>query len=104
MRFAAVTGFLHSNSGFSKSMDISKAEQRVLHLLAQGGYILVQKNEDGRIINQETITRDGWYWAGCSQHLFRKLKYKRFIASKNSGPYRITLLGLKRVRSQLDNR
>ena len=85
-------------------MDISKAEQRVLHLLAQGGYILVEKNEDGRIINQETVTRDGWYWGGCSLRLFRKLKYKRFIASRNSGPYRITQLGLKRVRSQLDNR
>ena len=78
--------------------------QRVLHLLAQGGYILVEKDEDGRIINQETVTRDGWYWGGCSVHLFRKLKYKRLISSKNSGPYRITQLGLKRVRSQLDNR
>ena len=69
-------------------MDISKAEQRVLHLLAQGGYILVEKDETGRIINQETVTRDGWYWAGCSQQLFRKLKYKRLISSKNSGPSR----------------
>ncbi|MBO6929869.1 MAG: YjhX family toxin [Roseibium sp.] len=85
-------------------MDISKAEQRVLHLLAQGGYILVEKDETGRIINQETVTRDGWYWAGCSQQLFQKLKYKRLISSKNSGPYRITQLGLRRVRSQLDNR
>ncbi|MBO6892306.1 MAG: YjhX family toxin [Roseibium sp.] len=85
-------------------MDISKAEQRVLHLLAQGGYILVEKDETGRIINQETVTRDGWYWAGCSQQLFQKLKYKRLISSKNSGPYRITQLGLRRVRSQLDSR
>lgn len=85
-------------------MDISKAEQRVLHLLAQGGYILVEKNEDGRAVNHETVTRDGWFWGGCSVRLFRKLKYKGYISSRNSGPYRITLLGLKRVRSQLDNR
>nr|WP_319386716.1 YjhX family toxin [uncultured Roseibium sp.] len=85
-------------------MDISKAEQRVLHLLAQGGCIIVEKDEDGRIIKQETVTRDGWYWGGCSLRLFRKLRYKKLIASKNSGPYRITQLGLKRVRSQLDNR
>jgi uncharacterized protein YjhX (UPF0386 family) len=85
-------------------MDISKAEQRVLHLLAQGGYILAEKDEDGRILKYETITRDGWLWAGCSQQLFQKLKYRRLISSKNSGPYRITNLGLKRVRSQLDNR
>jgi uncharacterized protein YjhX (UPF0386 family) len=85
-------------------MDISKAEQRVLHLLAQGGYILAEKDEDGRILKYETITRDGWLWVGCSQQLFQKLKYRRLISSKNSGPYRITNLGLKRVRSQLDNR
>ncbi|ASP32021.1 MULTISPECIES: YjhX family toxin [Stappiaceae] len=85
-------------------MDISKAEQRVLHLLAQGGYILVEKDENGRILNHETVTRDGWFWGGCTPHLFHKLKYKRLISSKNSGPYRITQLGLKRVRAQLDNR
>ncbi|WP_420411201.1 YjhX family toxin [Roseibium sp.] len=85
-------------------MDISKAEQRVLHLLAQGGYILTEKDEDGRILKYETITRDGWFWAGCSPQLFHKLKYRRLIASKKSGPYRITHLGLRRVRSQLDNR
>ncbi|MCX2723391.1 YjhX family toxin [Roseibium salinum] len=85
-------------------MDISKAEQRVLHLLAQGGCILVEKDEDGRIVNYETVTREGWFWGGCSPHLFRKLKYKRLIASRNSGPYKITRLGLKRVRAQLNNR
>lgn len=85
-------------------MDISKAEQRVLHLLAQGGCILLEKNEDGRVVKYETVTRDGWFWGGCSPALFRKLKYKRFISSRNSGPYRITQLGLKRVRAQLDNR
>ncbi|GAB2184979.1 YjhX family toxin [Roseibium sp. LAB1] len=85
-------------------MDISKAEQRVLHLLAQGGYILLEKDEDGRVVKHETVTREGWYWGGCSPQLFHKLKYKRLIASRNSGPYRITPLGLKRVRAQLDNR
>lgn len=85
-------------------MDISRAEQRVLHLLAQGGYILAEKDDDGEVVKYDTITRDGWFWAGCSRHLFHKLKYRRLIASKNSGPYRITPLGLKRVRAQLDNR
>jgi uncharacterized protein YjhX (UPF0386 family) len=85
-------------------MDISKAEQRVLHLLAQGGRIVVEKDDNGRIIDNRTITRDGWHWSGCPMPLFKKLKRRRFIASKNSGPYRITQLGLRRVRSQLDNR
>ncbi len=85
-------------------MDISKAEQRVLHLLAQGGRILPEKDEKGRIFKTMTVTRDGWYWHGCSLLLFRKLKRRRYIASSNSGPYQITELGLKRVRSQLNNR
>jgi len=85
-------------------MDISKPEQRVLHLLAQGGHIQVEKNEAGRIVSCRTITRDGWYWNGCPLPLFKKLKRRRYIASKASGPYQVTRLGLERVRSQLDNR
>lgn len=85
-------------------MDISKPEQRVLHLLAQGGRIDFEKDERGRITDITTITRDGWAWNGCSLALFAKLRRRRYIASHSSGPYRITRLGLKRVRSQPDNR
>jgi hypothetical protein len=85
-------------------MDISKPEQRVLHLLAQGGRIDFEKDERGRIIDITTITRDGWAWSGCSLDLFAKLKRRGYIASRQSGPYRITRLGLRRVRSQPDNR
>lgn len=85
-------------------MDISRPEQRVLHLLAQGGHILVEKDERGRIVDNSCVTRDGWYWRGCSLELFRKLKRRRLIASKGGGPYTITQLGLRRVRSQADNR
>ncbi|MTI44241.1 hypothetical protein JM93_04086 [Roseibium hamelinense] len=85
-------------------MDISKPEQRVLHLLAQGGCILVEKDESGKISKNSTVTRDGWYWSGCDLRLFRKLKRRGYIASRGGGPYRITELGLRRVRSQLDNR
>jgi uncharacterized protein len=85
-------------------MDISKAEQRVLHLLAQGGRIFVEKDERSRIKATRTITREGWVWTGCDLQLFKKLKRRRYIASSSSGPYRITRLGLLRVRSQLNNR
>lgn len=85
-------------------MDISKAEQRVLHLLAQGGRILVEKDERGRIERIRTLTRDGWYWAGCDLDLFRKLKRRRYISSRRKGPYQITQLGRQRVRSEQDNR
>ncbi|MEP3278616.1 MAG: YjhX family toxin [Stappiaceae bacterium] len=85
-------------------MDISKKEQRVLHLLAQGGRILVEKDECGKIIGNSCVTRDGWYWSGCPLALFKKLKRRRYVSSRAGGPYRITRLGIKRVRSQLDNR
>ena len=85
-------------------MDISKAEQRVLHLLAQGGHVFVEKDERGRIEELAIVTREGWHNTGLTLELFRKLKRRRLIASANSGPYRITRLGLLRVRAQLDNR
>lgn len=85
-------------------MDISKAEQRVLHLLAQGGMIVAEKDDRKQIVDIKCFTRDGWVYSGCSMALFRKLKRRRTIASKGGGPYRITQLGLCRVRAQLDNR
>ena len=85
-------------------MDISKPEQRVLHLLAQGGHILIDRDEAGRIAASQVVTREGWHWNGCPLSLFQKLKRRHLIASRNGGPYRITGLGLLRVRSQLNNR
>lgn len=85
-------------------MDISRMEQRVLHLLAQGGRLEVKKNERKRITSIECLTRDGWRFQGIDLELFRKLKRKKAVASSNSGPYRITRRGLELVRSELDNR
>ena len=85
-------------------MDISRTEQRVLHLLAQGGRIEVKKNERKRIVTVECLTRDGWRYPGVDLELFRKLKRKRAVASRESGPYRITRRGLELVRPELDNR
>ena len=84
-------------------MDISRSEQRVLHLLAQGGRIEIEK--DGRhVIEVACLTRDGWRYPGVDLPLFRKLKRRRAVASAGGGPYRITRRGLELVRSQLDNR
>lgn len=84
-------------------MDISRAEQRILHLLAQGGHIQFQK--DGKRISRvECFTRDGWRYPDFDVELFRKLKRRKTIISRNGGPYRITKRGLTLVRSQLDNR
>jgi len=81
-------------------MDISRAEQRILHLLAQGGWI--EFNRDNKEL--ATFTRDGFGFAPPSLRLFRRMKYRKLIASKNGGPYTVTRFGLMVVRSQMDNR
>lgn len=84
-------------------MDISRAEQRILHLLAQGGSIHHQRDA-GHIVDVKCFTRDGACLAGMSLDLFARLKRRGYIESKGGAPYRISRLGLALVRSQLDNR
>ena len=84
-------------------MDISRAEQRILHLLAQGGRIEIVKL--GRqIVELDCLTREGWRYPGLDLEMFRKLKRRKAIASRAGDPYRVTRRGLELVRSQLDNR
>ncbi|MEO1554555.1 MAG: YjhX family toxin [Pseudomonadota bacterium] len=85
-------------------MDISRAEQRILHMLAQGGRIEIERNENRKIDRAIVINRDGWRAPGLDLLLFRKLKRRRAIASRQGQPYRITRRGLELVRSELDNR
>ncbi|RYE10199.1 MAG: hypothetical protein EOP22_05570 [Hyphomicrobiales bacterium] len=85
-------------------MDISRDEQRVLHVLAQGGNITPLKNIKGRIHALELYNRDGWRLPIIDLHLFKKLQRKKAIASQDSQPYRITRRGLELVRSEFDNR
>ena len=85
-------------------MDITRAEQRILHLLAQGGWIEHQHSSAAKISDVTCFTRDGWLYPGLDLTLFRKLKSLKAISSSNGKPYRITSRGLKLVRSQLDNR
>lgn len=85
-------------------MDISRAEQRILHLLAQGGHIEVIRDEHQKPAELHCFTRDGWRYAALDLRLFRKLKRKRAIASRSGQPYRITRRGLELVRAEFDNR
>lgn len=58
-------------------MDISRDEQRILHLLAQGGKILLEKDERKAITDIICLTRDGARYIACDLRLFRKLKQKK---------------------------
>ena len=85
-------------------MNISKSEQRVLHVLAQGGMIRHRRDEDGRLIEAHCFTRDGHRLENGGLALFQRLRRRGFIASRGGAPYRITQAGLRAVRAQLDNR
>ena len=85
-------------------MNISKPQQRTLHALAQGGRILIERDERGRISGAECLTREGWRLPDCTLAIFKSLKHRRLVASRGGGPYHITRDGLERLRPQLDNR
>jgi len=85
-------------------MNISKVEQRVLHVLAQGGYIRHDRGAGGKVVAVTCFTREGYGLVGCDLPLFRKLKARRLICSKSGRPYRISRLGREAVRAQPDNR
>lgn len=85
-------------------MNISRAEQRTLHALAQGGGIVLERDPDGRILAADCITRDGYRLTDCTLSVWRKLKTRGLIQSIGGGPYRVNRDGLAHMRSQLDNR
>lgn len=85
-------------------MNISKSEQRVLHVLSQGGAIRYERAPNGKVRSVTCVTREGHVLTTCTLPLFQRLRKRRFIHSRNGQPYRVTRFGLACVRSQLDNR
>jgi uncharacterized protein YjhX (UPF0386 family) len=57
-------------------LNISKHEQRVLHVLAQGGAIHFERMANGKVREVSCFTRDGHLLADCSLKLFERLKKK----------------------------
>ena len=85
-------------------MNISRPQQRTLHALARGGRIILERDDRGDIVGAECWTREGWRLSDCTLEVFRALKRRRLIMSRDGGPYLITRAGLVRLKPQLDNR
>ncbi|MEM8582163.1 MAG: YjhX family toxin [Pseudomonadota bacterium] len=85
-------------------MNISKQDQRVLHVLAQGGAIQFERSDNGKVRRVMCVTRDGHVLSDCTLTVFERLRRRRLIRSHGGRPYRITRQGLASVRAQLDNR
>ena len=59
-------------------MNISKVEQRVLHVLAQGGSIHHERDDLGKLKKVICFTRDGHVLSDCTIDIFKRLKKKAF--------------------------
>ncbi|MBX3581073.1 MAG: YjhX family toxin [Rhizobiaceae bacterium] len=84
-------------------MNISRNEQRALHVLALGGRILHERGNGSKIADVTCVTRDGMILTDFNLAVFRRLRQKRLIESRSGSPYRISRRGRICVRAQFDN-
>lgn len=84
-------------------MNISRNEQRALHVLALGGHILHERNEGAKVIGVTCVTREGMILSDFDLTVFNRLRRKRLIESRSGSPYRISRIGRLSVRAQTDN-
>ncbi|GGF45351.1 UPF0386 protein [Azorhizobium oxalatiphilum] len=84
-------------------MNLSRNEQRTLHVLALGGRILHERNDSSKITSVTCVTRDGLVLVDCDLFVFSRLRRKRLIESASGSPYGISRRGRASVRAQRDN-
>ena len=85
-------------------MNISKHEQRTLHVLALGGAIHFERLASGKVSEVACITRDGHVLEDCTLAVFDRLRKRSLIRSQGGRPYRATRAGIVAVRSQQNQR
>lgn len=84
-------------------MNISRSEQRVLHVLALGGHIRHERGDGAKIVAVTCFTREGMILSECGLGLFARLRGRGLIESRSGRPYRISRRGRSAVRAQADN-
>lgn len=67
-------------------MDISRTDQRILHLMAQGGWIEIHRDDRRKIEKALCFSRDGWLYPGFDLELFRRLKRLRRSVRNRASP------------------
>ena len=85
-------------------MNISKQEQRVLHVLALGGAIHFERLSSGKGACVSCFTREGHLLEDCTHAIFDRLKKRGLIRSRGGRPYRTTRAGIVAVRARQDQR
>lgn len=90
-------------SAHETSVNISRNEQRALHVLALGGRILHERDDRRKITAVTCVTREGMILSDFALETFLRLRRKRLIESRSGSPYCISRRGRLSVRAQLDN-
>lgn len=72
--------------------------------MALGGKINHVRGDNGKITEIICYTRDGYVLGDCTYNVFKRLKSKKLISSTKGQAYRITRLGVRSVRSQMNQR